>query len=317
MTPQVLDLNLINSIREWYMSPRQLGAARGIKQFYRILLGENKIPRATGWAEFERVFTSWPAWAKFAENRTSKSKRRKSYQAYKSFNIDAELAMDVAFMKQPSYPQRYIGFVVVVNVCTRFVSAELIKGKGATALIRALEEIIRKTGIKPAFIYTDKESAVRGNVFKEWAGEKQIKITFTNSLFKVGLAEREIKYIKQSLDKYTDQQKAKNRWADFLQTIVTNQNNTYNHVVGGVPAQINRENVWSYIKQRYGPLHESFEEWYKGQKKDARAVKTRSHKLLKSKDGYLFVGQPVYVNLASVQLLQDSRDPTTARSKTG
>ena len=34
------------------------------------------------------------------------------------------------------------------------------------------------------------------------------------------------------------------------------------------------------------------------------------HKLLKAKDGYLYVGQPVYINLASVQLLHDSRDPT-------
>ena len=63
------------------MSPGQLGAARGIKRFYRILLSENKIPRDTGWAEFERVFTTWPAWAKFAENRSSKGKRRKTYQA--------------------------------------------------------------------------------------------------------------------------------------------------------------------------------------------------------------------------------------------
>lgn len=262
------------------------------------------------------MFTTWPAWATFAENRNGK-KQPRSYQAYKSFNIDAELVIDVAFMKKPSFPQRYIGYVVAVNVCTRFVSAELIKRKDAASLSGMLEAIIRKTGVKPTFIYTDKESAVRSNDFKEYASARQIKIVYTNSLFKVGLVEREIKYIKQSLNKYTDQQKAKNRWAGFLETVVTNQNNTYNHIVGGVPAQINPENVWSYIKQRYGPLHESFEEWYKTQKRDADAVTTRVHKLLKSKDGYLLVGQPIYANLASVQLLQDSRDPTTARSKTG
>jgi len=36
-----------------------------------------------------------------------------------------------------------------------------------------------------------------------------------------------------------------------------------------------------------------------------------------AKDGYLFKGEPVFINLASVQLLHDSRDTTFKKSKTG
>jgi len=73
--------------------------------------------------------------------------------------------------------------------------------------------------------------------------------------------------------------------------------------------------IW---QKKYEPL-ENFEKWYlKDQKIQAKLNQGKPpRKLLKAKDGYLYVKQPVYVNLASVQLLHDSRDPTVKRSKTG
>ena len=72
------------------------------------------------------------------------------------------------------------------------------------------------------------------------------------------------------------------------------------------------------MSKKYGPL-KSFEKWYlKDQKIQAKLKQNKPvHKLLKAKDGYLYEKQPVYINLASVQLLHDSRDPTVKRSKTG
>ena len=101
-----------------------------------------------------------------------------------------------------------------------------------------------------------------------------------------------------------------------MPVVVDNQNNTYSKAVRGVPAQINTHNVWHYAKIRYGPL-EKFNKWYKKETKLHQHDETRRHKKLKAKDKYLYVGQLVYINLTSVQLLRDSRDSTVKRSKTG
>ena len=51
--------------------------------------------------------------------------------------------------------------------------------------------------------------------------------------------------------------------------------------------------------------------------KKREQVKKQTNKKLLAKDGYLYEGQSVYINVADVQLLQDSRDSTLKKSKTG
>ncbi len=83
-----------------------------------------------------------------------------------------------------------------------------------------------------------------------------------------------------------------------------------------MPSEINSDNVWHYVKKQYGPL-KKFDLWMKKEERVQQFVQVRRHKKLQAKDRYLFVGQPVYINLAAVQLLHDSRDSTAKRSKTG
>ena len=43
----------------------------------------------------------------------------------------------------PKY-KKIMGFMVVVNVCTRFVSVELLRSRQATELVKVLKTIIKK-----------------------------------------------------------------------------------------------------------------------------------------------------------------------------
>ena len=46
-------------------------------------------------------------------------------------------------------------------------------------------------------------------------------------------------------------------------------------------------------------------------------MQKQTHKKLLARDRYLYEGQPVYINVADVQLLQDSRDSSLKKAKTG
>jgi len=136
-------------------------------------------------------------------------------------------------------------------------------------LTRALKTIIQRTGIKPQYLYTDKEPGLKSRQFKEYTGQEDIDIVYTNSLYKVGLVEREVKYLKQSLDKHLDKTKKKD-WPKYLQSVVKKQNLTYNKAAGGVPAKITAQNVWKNVLKKYGPLKD-FEKWHlKDQKIQAK-----------------------------------------------
>ena len=215
---------------------------RGIRPFYQISLRQNKIPAMTRWKDFYKAFETWPIWNKFTETRQPK---KETWQHYANFNIDAEYAIDVALMAK-NY-KKLVGFLVSINVCTRLVSAEPIKKRTGKELTRALKAIIQKSGIKPQYIYTDKEPGLGSRQFKQYANEEDIDIIYTNSLYKVGLVEREVKYIKQSLYKHLNKTKG-NDWSQYLQAVIKKQNHTFNKAAG-VPAKIMAENVWKYVKK--------------------------------------------------------------------
>ena len=115
---------------------------------------------------------------------------------------------------------------VCINVCTRFVSAEPIKSGSKEELIMGVKHMTETTEMKPYTIYSDQEPALSSVQFQEFPDKGCIKIIFTKSLHKVGLAEREIKYLKlnlwrqisQSLAKYIDQDKL-NNWPKYLPSI--------------------------------------------------------------------------------------------------
>jgi len=238
-----MDSQLRAKIRRLYKNKTQKGSMRGIRPFYQILLHQKKIPVKTSWTNFQRVFVNWPIWSKFTETRKP---RHKIWQHYASFNIDAEYAIDVALMAK-NY-KKFVGFLVAINVCTRLVSAEPIKKRSGDELTRALQTIIQRTGIKPQYLYTDKEPGLKSRQFKEYTQQEDIDIVYTNSLYKVGLVEREVKYLKQSLDKHLDKTKSKD-WPKYLQSVIQKQNHTYNKAAGGVPAKITVQNVWKYVKK--------------------------------------------------------------------
>ena len=104
----------------------------------------------------------------------------------------------------PKTVHGYIGFLYVDNVCSRYLSVEPLISRNKRELIRVLSLIIQKTNITPKTIYSDKEPALNSNEFKNFAHQQGIKVVFTNSLHKVGIAEHSIKYVKQSLKKYME-----------------------------------------------------------------------------------------------------------------
>ena len=307
---QQLNEQEIATVRKLYTTPSQHGAARGLRQFYHTMLQEGKIGPGIGWAAFRLAFQDWDPWVKFVQDKKSTPRL---WQHYTSYNIDAELVVDVALMSKQY--KSYAGFLVAVNACTRYVSAEPIKNRKKEELIKALNTIMQKTGIIPNFIYTDKEPSLGSAAFKQFAKDKHIEVVYTKSLYKAALAEQEIKYIKQSLKKYVDQDQT-NNWPQYLPAVIENQNNTYSKAAGGIPSQINVNNVWWYVSKRTKPIHD-FAEWYHKQEGARARLQTRPSKTLKAKDGYFYVGQPVHINLSSVQLLHDSRDSSVKRSKTG
>ena len=116
-------------------------------------------------------------------------------------------------------------------------------------------------------------------------------------------------------------------WVKYIQGVVTHKNNTYNEALLGIPSQVNKYNVWYYNEKKADAEMPSYlrgrkveVDWHKKfmkEQKVQKGVSKQTHKSLIAKDGYLYEGEPVYINLSSVQLLHDSRDTTFKKSKTG
>ena len=262
-------------------------------------------------------------YVKFEGSRKSK-KQSERYRHYQSFNIDSEWAVDVGLM--PKTVGGYIGFLCVVNVCTRFLSAEPMISRNKREFIRVFDLIMQKTNITPKTIYSDKEPALNSNEFKCFANERGVRIIFTKSLFKVGIAERAIEYIKQSLKKLVEGHNNED-WTKYIYGVVTQKNNTYNKALLGVPSKVNKYNVWYYNEKKADAetpkalrgrrIEVDWHKKFLAEQKVQKSVAKQTHKSLIAKDGYLFKGEPVFINLSSVQLLHDSRDTTFKKSKTG
>jgi len=313
----ILTAKVKNQIKLWYHSPKQKGSMRSLKTFYKILKEEGKIKKLP-YSDFQKIFATDPCYVKFVSTRKKKNEK---YQHYRVQNLNQEIVTDLAFMQPANLKfenEGLIGFLVCVNVCSRLVSAEAIHSKELNEVLPALLKIFAATAI-PETLYSDQEGYMKSKRFQQYLKSENIKLIFTKSKYKASLAEREIRYIKTSLNRFMSAQNTKN-WHQYLEQIVTFQNNAYNEVIGAVPAKVNELNVYKILLKKEPKKHESFAQWYHKENKLQEHLRNKNlakDSTAKSADGYFYIGQPVYINLSATLTLATSGDVHVSFGKTG
>ena len=100
------------------------------------------------------------------------------------------------------------------------MNAEPLKSRLKDELVRVAQLMIKKTGIKPQTLYSDQDPALSSGLFEDFAAAQSITVVFIKSLHKVSLAENTVKCIKQSLARYTSQDKGYSIWPTYLPNIM-------------------------------------------------------------------------------------------------
>ena len=317
-------------IRKLYANVKQKGALRDPKRFYKVLKKQGKISDAVTYAQLHQILVTDPNYIKFVQTRKRGGPHAPQYQPYTVSNWNQEYCIDLAFVHPPKDRERYKalnggykGFLTVVNVFSRYVNAEPIKSKEAAEVQRALTAVFIQNDMVPQTIYSDEEAALKSTSMTAFFEKHNIKLFFSRSLFKAALAERENRFIKTSLARFMYSKDTEN-WLQFLPSIIKFQNNAFNRIIQFVPAKVNALTAYKVLQNSAGnkvgskSFPSSFGHWYRKQAYlRGQLSYYRPNKRGQKKDGYFYVGQPVYINIKAVSQVRTKGDPQIPHHTSG
>jgi len=313
-----------------YANVKQKGASHDPKRFYEVLKKQGKISDAVTYAQLHQILVKDPNYIKFVQNRKHGGLHAPQYQPFTVSNWNQEYCIDLAFVHSPkdrvlykAVNGGYKGFLTVVNVFSRYVNAEPIQSKEAVEVQRALTAVFIQNDMVPQTIYSDEESALKSTSMTEFFEKNNIKLFFSRSLFKASLAERENRFIKTSIARFMYSKDTEN-WLQFLPSIIKFQNNSFNRIIQYVPAKVNALTAYKVLQNSAGnktssaSFPSSFAHWYRKQSYWRRQFAFYDPNNRKQKkDGYFYVGQPVYININAVSQIRTKGDPQIPHHTSG
>lgn len=132
--------------------------------------------------------------------------------------------------------------LVVVDVFSRYAWVKPLKMKSPRDVKNAFYQIVKESGHRPWFLYTDKGTEYTGKIFQGFLEEMDIQhVRATSPDVKAAIAERFIQMLKQKIWKYFTRTKSF-RYIDVLDRLVYSLNHSYRELLGCCPADVNRHN---------------------------------------------------------------------------
>ena len=183
--------------------------------------------------------------------------RRKRFPRNKvvALGVDTNWQADLADMKNLSTKNKnYKYLLTVVDVFSKYGWAVPIKNKKPETVAVAFLSILKKSGRRPWWLYTDRGNEFVGRPFREMLNDRGITLVLANSPdIKAPNVERFNRTIKTRLWKYFTQRKTL-KYLDVIQSIVDGCNRSYSRPIGCPPVEVTRKNENEIRKRLYGSV---------------------------------------------------------------
>ena len=155
------------------------------------------------------------------ESNVERKTQLKGYNSYVADHRFQEYQIDLFFMNDLK-DQKYNVGMLMVDIFTKYTEVIPIKDKSEGSILSALMEGFNKMGGPPESVYSDDEPALSAKYTQQFFKEKNI--IFITTRTHAGVAERQIRTIKDMLYKRIDNSKDKD-WSDHIGYVLL----AYNH----------------------------------------------------------------------------------------
>jgi len=227
-----------DEIQDAYLDTKNPGSYTGLFNFYQTnkFVGKKKVASALQKVKGYRLH--FPA--------NKKIPRRFVYVPSINNQFGMDL-IDIQKYSKSNYGKRYI--LAVVSFFSKMAWIEPIKDKTMVQVRDALERILTRAGVKPAYLQSDDGTEFMGSAMKKYCQDNNINQFTTNSPLKVTYVERYIRSIRQRIQRYMTHNKTK-RFVHKLRDFEKGYQNSYHRAIGTTPSLVNQENeseIWDRL----------------------------------------------------------------------
>ena len=163
-----------------------------------------------------------------------KFKKRRLHSIFKDNIRGADLA-DMQVISKYNKGVRFL--LCIIDIFSRYAWVVSLKNKKGASIVDAFQSIIKQSNRKLNKIWVDKGGEFYNNYFKKWLQDNDIVMYSTHNEGKSVVAERFIRTLKNKIYTYMTSI-SKNVYADRLDDIVNEYNNTYHRTIKMKPSDV-------------------------------------------------------------------------------
>jgi hypothetical protein len=159
----------------------------------------------------------------------------------------------IIFHGHKSVNAGYSNIVLIVDLFSKFVAVEKLKGRTAADMILALGSIFKLTKRKQLHLWCDKDTAFTARSFKAFLKKNSVQMYHVTSWLHAATAERYIGTFKRIVGRiFTHRNNYK--WLDIYQSVAYSMNHSYNRSIKMRSVDVNKKNeseVWANLYSKY------------------------------------------------------------------
>lgn len=160
--------------------------------------------------------------------------------------------MDVSAISKHNNGNRYL--LTAIDVLSRFSFVQPVTSKKSEVIAEAFRKILKRSGRKPMWVFTDMGGEFLGKPFQEFLNENNIyQKTASNTETKASLVERYNRTLGDILWKFFTHKKTLN-YTKILQALVYKLNNRFHRAIGMKPSEVNADNERELWNKNYSGL---------------------------------------------------------------
>lgn len=233
----------MNSIKKLYTNPTKAGSFSGINNFKKANKKFKAKDVKTALSQIESYTLHKKINRNFVRNKTFVPGIDDTWQ------IDL---IDVSKLKNKKFKQYFNFMFTCIDCFSKKAWAIPIINKTASNCMKALEEIIKKSGRNPKRIYSDEGKEFLGS-FQKYLKENKIQQIFTKSKHKASIVERFNRTLKDRLYRVFTHQKNTN-YVLILDNVLESYNNSYHRSIKTSPNLVTLKNEETVFKNLYSSI---------------------------------------------------------------
>ena len=245
---------MFDYLKTMYNNVSGPGSFQGVNKLYRAVKddGVYRITQSQiqDWLSTNKTYTMHKAVKKV-------KKRTKVKVAGVDDQFDADLAiLDTEVLVKANDGFKFL--LVMIDVFSRYLWVKPLKDKSAENVIRAFDDIFKKSKRIPRRLRTDRGSEFTAGETRKFFARKGVHQIFTSNELQANYAERVIKTIKGKI-KHFGESVGHGRYIDELPNMIESYNNTFHEGILAKPKDVKAENEKQHWWRINWP-NETFEE---------------------------------------------------------